>query len=218
MRRYLTFRVDLTKGESELWKNLDKKCRNAIRKAVKSGVKIKEVNLNHISQYYHLYLDTESRHGSPPHSEVFFRNVFDLFAQERLRMMLAVFDGKAIGGIMVFPFMKKLYWFNNVLDREYADLNPTNLLLWQLVKWGIQNDFAVLDLGQTRPEDKGIYHFKSGWGGSKIRLENHVLMMKNAEIPDPLQRKYVILSRLWSLLPQALTERIGPLLIRSIAL
>lgn len=218
LRRYLTFRVDLTKSESELWRNLDKKCRNAIRRAMRSGVKIKEVDLDHISQYYHLYLDTESRHGSPPHSEDFFRNVIDLFAQKRLRMMLAVFDGKAIGGIMAFHFMKKLYWFNNVLDREYAKLNPTNLLLWKLIKWGVQNDFAMLDLGQTRPEDKGIYNFKSGWAGRKVPLENHVLMMKNVEIPDPLQRKYVVLSRLWSLLPQALTERVGPSLIRSIAL
>lgn len=218
LRRYVTFRVDLTKGESELWRNLDKKCRNAIRRAKRLGVKTKEVNVNHIGQYYHLHLDTESRHGSPPHSEVFFQSIFGSFAQKSLRMMLAVFDGKAIGGIMAFHFMKKVYWFNNVLDRKYASLNPTNLLLWHLIKWGVQNNAAMLDLGQTRPEDKGIYHFKSGWGGHKIPLENNVLMMRSVEIPDPLQRKYVILSRLWSLLPQALAELVGPSLIGGIAL
>ena len=218
LRRYLTFRVDLTKGESELWKDLDKKCRNAVRKAMKSGVRTKEVDADDIRRYYHLYLDTESRHGSPPHSEDFFRSVFDFFAQKRLRMTLAVFKGKAIGGIMAFHFRRKLYWFNNVVDRRYASLNPTNLLLWDLIRCGAQNDLATLDLGQTRREDAGVYRFKSSWGGREVPLENHVLMMKKAEIPDPLQRKYLVLSRLWSLLPHALTELVGPCLIRSIAL
>ena len=217
LRRYLTFRVSLTKSESELWGNLDKKCRNATRKAIRSGVKTREVDVDHISQYYHLYLDTEHRHGSPPHSEGFFRSVLDLFAQKRLRMMLAVFDGKAIGGIMAFHFKKKLYWFNSVIDRKYATLNPTNLLLWHLIKWGVQNDCSMLDLGQTRREDGGIYHFKTGWGGCKVPLENHVLLMKNAEVPDPLQKKYLILSRLWSLLPQVFARQVGPSIISAIA-
>ena len=133
-------------------------------------------------------------------------------------MTLALYDGKATGGIIAFYFGKKIYWFNNVLDREYARLNPTNLLLWHLIKWGIQNDFAILDLGQTRPEDGGIYHFKTGWGGCKVPLENHVLMMKNAEVPDPLQRKYLILSRLWSKLPQAVVSQVGPSIISKIAI
>jgi FemAB-related protein (PEP-CTERM system-associated) len=218
LRRYVTFRVDLTKSEEELWKGLDRKCRNAVRKAMKSGVKTKEVDADDMRRYYRLYLDTESRHGSPPHSATFFRSVFDVFAQKRLRMTLAVFEGEAIGGIMAFYFRRKLYWFNNVVNRKYARLNPTNLLLWDLIRWGAENDLATLDLGQTRREDAGVYRFKSSWGGHEVPLENHVLMMKDAEIPDPLQRKYLVLSRLWSLLPHALAERVGPNLIRSIAL
>jgi len=217
MRRYLTFEVDLTKGESELWRSLDKKCRNAIRKAMKSGVRIKKVDFDDIGQYYRLHLDTENRHGSPPHSKAFFENVFDMFKRKGLHMTLALSDGKAIGGIIVFYLGNKLYWFNNVMDRKYSRLNPTNLLLWHLIKWGMENDFATLDLGQTRPEDGGIYHFKSGWAGCKVPLENHVLMMKNAEVPDPLQRKYLILSRLWSLLPQVFARQVGPSIISAIA-
>lgn len=218
LRRYLTFRVDLTNGESELWRSLDKKCRNAVRRARRAGVRVKEVDSDDMGQYYHLHLLTESRHGSPPHSEAFFRSVFDAFRREGLRMSFAVYGGKAIGGITAFYFGKKIYWFNNVLDREYASLNPTNLLLWHLIEWGIQNDFETLDLGQTRPEDKGIYHFKSGWSGREVPLENHVFMMKNTEIPDPLQRKYVVLSKAWSLLPCFLSRRIGPKVISRIGL
>jgi len=218
LRRYVTFVLDLTKGESELWRSLDKKCRNAVRRARKVGVKIKEVDFDDVGQYYRLHLLTESRHGSPPHSEAFFRNVLDAFRPEGLRMTLALYDGQAIGGIMAFYLGKRIYWFNNVLDREYARLNPTNLLLWHLIEWGLQNDFETLDLGQTRPAETGTYSFKRGWSGREVQLENQVLMMKNAEVPDPLQRKYVILSRLWSMLPQALVSHVGPSIISRIAI
>jgi len=218
LRRYVTFVLDLTKGESELWRRLDRKCRNAVRKARKSGVKIINIDFEDVGRYYRLHLLTESRRGSPPHSEAFFRSVSEAFRQEGLRMTLALYDGKAIGGIMAFYFGKRIYWFNNVLDREYASLNSTNLLLWHLINWGIQNDFETLDLGQTRPEDMGTYRFKSGWNGREVPLQNRVFMMKNVEIPDPLQRKYLILSRLWSMLPQALVSQVGPSIISNIAI
>ena len=182
------------------------------------GVRIKEVAFDDVGQYYRLHLLTESRHGSPPHSEAFFRNVFDAFRREGLRMTLAVYDGQAIGGILAFSFGKKIYWFNNVLNREYARLNPTNLLLWHLIEWGMQHGFETLDLGQTRPAETGTYSFKSGWSGREVPLENQVLLIKNAEVPDPLQRKYVILSRLWSLLPQAVVSQVGPSIISRIAI
>ena len=218
LRRYVTFVLDLTKGESELWRSLDKKCRNAVRRARKVGVKIKNAAFDDVGQYYRLHLLTESRHGSPPHAEAFFRNVFDAFRREGLRMTLALYDGQAIGGILAFSFGTKLYWFNNVLDRDYARLNPTNLLLWHLIEWGMQNDFETLDLGQTRPAETGTYSFKRGWSGREVPLENQVLMIKNAEVPDPLQRKYVILSRLWSMLPQVVVSQVGPSIISRIAI
>ena len=218
LRRYVTFVLDLTEDESELWSRLDKKCRNAVRKARKSGVRIKEVDFDDVGQYYRLHLLTESRHGSPPHSAAFFRNILDMFRPEGLRMTLTLYDGQAIGGIMAFSFGTKIYWFNNVLDRDYASLNPTNLLLWHLIEWGIQNDFETLDLGQTRPAETGTYRFKRGWSGREVPLENQVLMMKNAEVPDPLQRKYLILSRLWSMLPQAVVSQVGPSIISKIAI
>jgi len=219
LQRHVAFRVDLTKGESELWKNMDKKSRNSLRKAMKTGMGIEEVNLDGLAQYYDLYLETLKRLGSPPHSFDFFLNVVDAFKQAGLlRMTLAVYDDKPIAGVMVFCFKDTLYWFGNVADRRYRNLNPTNLLLWDTMQFGMKNNFRVFDLGETRREDKGIYHFKRGWGGSEANLEDFVFSPKHVELPNPNQRKYVFLSRIWSMMPKALARRLGPRVISGIGL
>jgi len=219
LRRHVTFRVDLTNGESKIWRALDKKCRNSLRKAMKAGVKIEEVDLDGLELYYDLYLDAQKRLGSPPHSFSFFRNAYNAFKPAGLlEMTLAIYEDRPIAGVMTFCFRDKLYWFGNVTNRKYSSLNPTNLLLWQTIQRGIQSKFRVFDLGQTRKEEFGIYHFKSGWGGSETNLEDFVFMSKNVELPNPRQRKYVFLSRVWSMMPKALARKIGPRVIGGIGL
>jgi len=219
LQRHITFRIDLTKEESKLWRDLHKKCRNSLRKAMKTGIKIKEVDTDSLEQYYDLYLDSQKRLGSPPHSSDFFCNVYDAFrADGLLRMTLAMYDDKPIAGVMVFCFKDRLYWFGNAVNRKYASLNPTNLLLWDTIQYGRENKFRVFDLGQTRKDDQGIYRFKSGWGSNETDLEDFVFLSKNVELPNPSKRKYVLLSKMWSMMPKALARKIGPRIISGIGL
>jgi len=219
LERYLTFRVKLAQGESEVWRNMNKKCRNAIRKAAKSGLKVLDVDQVHVKRYYDLYLDTEKRHGSPAHSEAFFSSICRVFKKKRLaKMVLALYDGRAIGGVIVFCFDGKIYWWSNVTDRKYGSLNPTNFLLWNVIQWGARNNFKIFDLGRTRSGTKGIYDFKRSWGGQPFSLTDYVRSTKNISLPDPYQQRYVILSRMWSKLPSMLAQRLGPMVIREIGL
>jgi len=218
-RRSLTFEIDLTKEESVLWKNLEKRTRKHTRKALRTGVEVRDVDSNTLTQYYMLYLKTQKIHGSPPHSYNFFKNIYDIFKPKgRLQMLLATYKGKPIAGRMVFCFNGKINCWNSVIDRKYASLSASNLLLWHIIRWGTKNEFKVLDLGRTRIEDKGVYHFKRGWGGKRKILEDYAFFSRKREIPDPLQKKYFFLSNLWSLLPQTMTEKIGPSIISNIGL
>lgn len=219
IERYLTFRVKLVPREAEVWRNMDKKCRNAIRKAEKCGVKLLDADIAHVKGYYDLHLGTEKRHGSPPHSEAFFYNLWKLFKRKGLaKMALASYEGRPIGGIIVFCFNGRIYWWSNVTDKKHGGLNPTNFLLWKIIQWGIRNNFKTFDLGRTRSETVGIYHFKSSWGGKVIPLKDYVWSVKEITLPDPYQRKYVILSKIWSKLPSAITQHVGPKIVKEIGL
>lgn len=218
-RKSLTFELDLTREEQVLWRNLEKRTRRAIEKALRAGVEVRDVDSNTLAQYYTLYSKTQKRHGSPPHSYDFFKNIYATFkSKERLQMLLATYKRKPIAGRMVFCFNGKIYCWNSVLDKKYASLNASNLLLWHIIRWGTKNKFKILDLGRTRIEDRGVYLFKRGWGGKRKILKDYAFFSRKKQIPDPFQRKYIFLSNLWSLLPETVTKKIGPGIISSIGL
>ena len=220
-RRYVTFQVPLVKGLKELWGDLHKKTRNAVRKAMKKQVKVKEASrVEHLKAYYRLYLETQKRLGSPAHSYELFRRLYDVFhSKHKIRILLAAYQGEPIGGIIVFHHNKTIFWWNNVTDIEHRRLNPTNLLLWNTIEWGVKNGYRTLDLGRTRKKTT-IYRFKSGWAGEEMYLQDSVYFLnsKKRELPDPEQRKYEYLSRVWAFMPISLTKKIGPKIVSGIAL
>ena len=213
VRRYVTFRVNLAMELEELWSNLHKKTRNAIRKAMKRGVEAKDVKgTEELESYYQLYLQTQRRHGTPPHSYTLFERLHDAFGVKgKIKMLLAEYRGRPIAGVMTFNHDKTIFWWNNVTDTKHRSLNPTNLLLWNMFEWGVQNGYHTLDLGRTR-KGTTVYRFKSGWGGRETYLRDYVyfLSSKEKELPDPLQRRYRYLSKVWFFMPTSLVKKIGP--------
>jgi lipid II:glycine glycyltransferase (peptidoglycan interpeptide bridge formation enzyme) len=137
-----------------------------------------------------------------------------------MRILLAKYQGKTIGGIITFHFNGIIYWWGGVMDPDYRHLNPANLLLWEMIKWGIENDLKTFNLGRTR-KNTSIYHFKSKWGGKEVVLQDYVFPLNSSRkyiLPDPYQGRYKFLSKLWSILPIVLAEKIGPKIISKIGL
>jgi CelD/BcsL family acetyltransferase involved in cellulose biosynthesis len=220
-QEYVTFRIDLTKGTDRLWTGLDKKTRNAVRKAAKSGLEAEVVEESEqLKTYYELYLQTQKRLGSPPHSYEFFRKLLELFSPSgKMRMLLARYQDRAIAGITSFSHEGKIFWWNNVSDAKYRNLNPTNLLLWKTIEWGAEQGYHAMDMGRTR-RNTTIYNFKSGWGGQEATLQDYInfLGSRGKQLPDPSQKKFQYLSKAWSLLPIRVSKRLGPAVISGIAL
>lgn len=218
---YVTFQINLTREKMHAWASLNKKTRNAVRKSQKSGLQVEDVNEpDQLNSYYTLYLQTQKRLGSPPHSDKLFQNLFSAFsANKRMRMILAMHQGKPVAGITLSLSGNSIFWWNNVSDMKHRNLNPTNLLLWNTIEWGIENGYKTMDLGRTR-KFSTIYDFKRRWGGEEEPLIDYVrfLSFRKKELDDPSQRKYQLLSRIWRLLPIAVTRRTGPRIIKGIAL
>ncbi len=216
-QRYLTFRIDLRKGESKLWQNLKRDVKRRVTQAMKTGIEIKSVGADDLREYYDIYLSSMKRHGSPPHSYELFMNIFEAFKPEGLlQMLLAVHEGKPIAGDMFFCFNDKMSTWSGVVYPQFRDLYPTHLLFWHMIRWGSERGFKTFDLGRTRSETEGIYYFKSRWGGNEMDLHDYFLMKKESEIPDPLQRRYTYLSKIWSRLPSALSRWVGPKIMSEI--
>lgn len=221
LQRYITFRVDLTKDPDELWANMHKSTRKSIRKALKNGVTAKEVEgEDQLKPFYMLYLRDVKRHGSPPHKYALFKKLYDsLQIRGKMRVLLAEYKGRFIGGRIVFCDSKTIFCWNSVSDIKYRNVNPNNLLLWEIIEWGLKSRCHSLEMGRTR-KGTTVYDFKKGWGGEEIFLNEYVHFMgsNKRELPDPTLRTYRYLAKVWSLMPIGLAKRIGPKILSGIAL
>ena len=218
-QQYITFKLNLSKPVYQIWDAFSKNRKQMIQRGVKSGLIVEEVQTyNQLKVYYELYLKTQVRHGSPPNSYSFFETIFDLlYLKKMCKILIAKYHGRIIGGVIVFHYKDTIYWWNSIMDDKYRRLSPTDPLLWEIIEWGAKNNFKILDFGRTRL-NTAIYHFKKGWSGQKTPLYDYLYFLKKKELADPAQKKYVYMSRIWSLFPTILTQRLGPRIIKGIAL
>jgi len=220
VKRYVTFRIDLSRDKENLWRSLDKKTRNSTRKAMRNNLNVYEVGKeDELKKYFSLYLKTQKKYGSPPHSFKLFRNLFKLNAEKNIKVLMAEYHAKLVAGVIVFRTKREMYWWSGVAHPKFKSLNATNLLLWKIIEWGHENDFAYLDLGRTR-YGTGVYNFKKGWGGTEISLVDFVHSLKSEDVitPDPSESRYRLLTKFWSHLPIFMSRLIGPSIVKQIGL
>jgi FemAB-related protein (PEP-CTERM system-associated) len=218
-KRYVTFEINLNQ-DKDLWLLLDKKTRNCTRKAMRSKINIYEVSKkNHLQDYFSLYLETQKRHGSPPHDVKLFQKLFCHNSNIKTKILIAEYAERPIAGISVFYDNTRIYWWGGVSNSRLKYLNATNVLLWKMIEWGHENGLRTFNLGRTRLRT-GIYHFKKGWGGVEIPLSDYFYLVrsKNIHSPDPSEGKYQILTKLWSHVPIVLAQSIGPMIVKQVGL
>jgi lipid II:glycine glycyltransferase (peptidoglycan interpeptide bridge formation enzyme) len=158
-----TIEIDLKKSTEELWNSLDKDAKWGIKKAQKEGLKIKIANdEDNFKRFYECYKET-CRYGriSPIKlEEVMKGQLFACFLGEKL-----------IAGAVIKTEKEKIELFLNASSHEYLRYQPNNLLYWEIIIWGKNNNFKIFDLGgyqaNARKEDKlyNINRFKLRWGG-----------------------------------------------------
>jgi len=218
-QQYITFKLNLTIALEKIWNKMSKNRKRAIKRAIKTGLIIDEVQTyKELKIYYELYLKTQVRHGSPPNSYSFFKTIFDiLYLKKMCKILIAKYQSRIVGGAIVFHYNDTIYWWNAVMDDNFRHINPTDLLLWEIIEWGAKNKFKFFDFGRTR-HNTTIYRYKEAWGGQKIPLYDFIHFLKKKERPDPTQKKYEYMARIWSLIPTSITRRVGPRIIKEIAL
>jgi len=168
-QHYMTLKLDLSKPLEQIWEDMYKNRKKMIQRAMKSGLIADEVQTyKQLKTYYELYLKTQVRHGSPPNSYSFFETIFDLlYFKKMCKILIAKYNGRIIGGVIVFHYNDTIYWWNAVMDDKYRHLSPTDLLAWEIIEWGAKNNFKIFDFGRTRL-NTNIYRYKKAWGGQKV--------------------------------------------------
>lgn len=169
-----TYIVNLEKSTDELFKKLNKNTRYDIRKAEKNNLEFEVVeNLDTLLEYKNLKFQAKKRDGGKvEQSEKFLQTHWKILSKiNHEKFFLAKQNGEYVGGIFTLTFNK------NIVQHGVVNIKPTlqggPFLTWNVIKWGIENNFKTFDLAGVNPnpknqKEKQIQFYKSKWGGDKI--------------------------------------------------
>lgn len=177
----VTLDLPIPADEPSLWARLEVRCRNAVRKAEKSGVEVFEPQSleEWLEPYYELSCGVYRRQEKePPFSKEYFTALWqNLYSCGDLLVLLARYEGKIIAG-MIFPRDRNVgYYLDGVSDREYNKVAPNNVLQWEYLKRAQAMGIQLYDMvGANIPS---IAKFKKSFGSAE---RNYLYAYRNRTI------------------------------------
>lgn len=213
--RKITVFLDLPDdGMEPLWRGLSSKVRSQIRRPRKEGA-IARFGLQEIDAFF----DVFSRHmrdlGTPTQSRQLFETIAAVFP-ETVRFGCVYLSGRpvAVGCGVGWNGEFELCWASSL--REYNASAPNMLLYWRFIEVAIDEGARLFNFGRCTPGGGG-HRFKRQWGGRDETLWWYYQGRgRNGGVPsreDPAHRWKI---NLWRRLPLALTNRLGPRIVRSL--
>lgn len=161
-----TVTLDLASPEV-IWANLTSQNRNKIRKAKKNDVKIYHGHYPEIYEIFReIYNSTMDKDNADEY--YYFKNDFYKSILEELSQNAQVFYADYYGKIIAVSIMlmangRMNYHLSGSL-REYSNLAPINLLLYEAALWGCANGCKTFYLGGgVGSKDDNLYVFKKSF-------------------------------------------------------
>lgn len=200
----------------DMWNGLDRKVRNQIRKAEKSGLVVERGGAALVGDFYQVFARNMRDLGTPVYSRRLFEQVLRVFP-ERAQLHVVRLNNQAIAAGLTYrtATMVQLPWASSI--RSYNSLCPNVLLYWDAIQFAHDSGANVFDMGRSTPNE-GTYKFKAQWGAEPVPLHWEYQLLTPGELPNvsPANPKYQFAIALWQKLPLSLTTRVGPMIVRAI--
>jgi FemAB-related protein (PEP-CTERM system-associated) len=206
----------LARSAERQWDSLDRKVRNQVRKAEKSGLQSVHGGGELLQEFYDVFARNMRDLGTPVYSVRFFRAVVSQFP-ETTRMFVVRSDGRPVAASLV-------HWHRHTIEVPWASalrrFNPmcANVMLyWQMVRFAVERGLDVFDFGRSTP-DGGTFHFKKQWGAEPVPLVWEYWTADGAKLPrlNPTNPKFSMAIRAWQHLPVRFATAVGPFIVRNI--
>jgi hypothetical protein len=204
-----TILLDLSKGPEALFSECSETRRNKIRRAVKAGVEVGEMDLDRdFDSYYDLYSHWCAFKGV-------MRQPYDVqrlaFGSTANRLVLvARRDGRMIG-VSTFRFRRPgiVEYAGNVSRREDTRVRPNDLLLWRAIEWAAkQGGFSFFSMA-------GAHFFLQKFGGRTYSTFRYSLDLTLLRRHHTLESVHSAVARVYQRLPEGARHTVNRLLGRA---
>jgi lipid II:glycine glycyltransferase (peptidoglycan interpeptide bridge formation enzyme) len=164
---------------------MKQKTRYNIRLAQKKGVTV--FPANDLDTFHQMMQVTAQRDAFGVHSLDYYRRAYDLFhPRGECELFLAMLEGEALGGLMVFARGERAWYFYGASSDRRREVMPTYLLQWEAIRWARGRGCTSYDLWGVPDADEqaleaqftkradglwGVFRFKRGFGGELRRAQ-----------------------------------------------
>jgi len=159
--------VSLRKPIDVIFKNIDKRERWAIRKAIRQGIKVE------VSKDYQDLQEFQNALLMNKHikyeGELFYRALYrELITKGLAELFIAKYKGEIIGGsiVLINPQRDVAYYYKAAINPYYKRTQAGSLLIWKIIERYFKQKFLAVDLGHyLKPTElQGVYEFKKKFG------------------------------------------------------
>ncbi len=208
-------RRELPGAPAELFKQLESKVRNQIRKAEKQELTIHWGGQSLIADFYDVFSRNMRDLGTPVYSVRLFENILRYFPDEA-ELCIVRLHGKPVAGAIIVHGHGVTEVPSASSLRAYNVTCANMLLYWHLLQRAIERGQQVFDFGRSS-YDSSTYAFKKQWGATpKPAVWQYYLRKGPANAMRPDSGRYDMFIRIWKRLPVAFTRLVGPAISRGI--
>ena len=127
-------------------------------------------------------------------------------------------EGRDIAGVLNFYFKDEvLPYYGGSLAVARSIKGVNDFMYWELMRRSVDEGLRVFDFGRSK-NDTGAYKFKKNWGFNPKPLYYEYYLVKSDQVPEvnPMNPKYQMFIKAWKKLPVCISNRVGPILAKSL--
>jgi lipid II:glycine glycyltransferase (peptidoglycan interpeptide bridge formation enzyme) len=160
---------DVFSGFNQLW-------RRNVRKAEKSGVRVRLGSREDLADFHRVYVETAERDHFTPRGQVYFERMWEALnsandGYHEMTLHLAEFDGHLAAATIMIRVGNRAWYSYGASTTADRDVRPSNALQWDMITRALEAGCMVYDLrgiSDTLDPDNhliGLVRFKVGSGG-----------------------------------------------------
>ena len=198
------------------WQALDRKLRNQVRKAEKSGLTVTIGGAADVDGFFDVFSHNMRDLGTPVYSKRFFEEMLAAFP-EQARVFTVMHRGQPVAAAVTQVFRDTFEVPSASSLREFRTLCPNVLLYWEMVRFAVSAGLTTFDFGRSTPGD-GTFLYKQQWGAEAHPLVWEYWTANGVHLPDRNREnpKFAAAIAAWQRLPVSLATALGPAISRNL--
>jgi hypothetical protein len=137
-----------------------------IRKAVKSGVKIRQASGDlDVEEIFDIYIKNCDDYGIPPKPKDCLKELIKQSEyHETTKTYVAEYENKIIGALIMIYSPQTASYYLPCSIHEFRSFQPTTLLINHAIQESIRKEIKIWNWESSPSKDSGVYKFKKKWG------------------------------------------------------